>query len=70
MLSVAKKKNDDDKNQQSTAAAIILNDTDTEERKRWLEDIKRYQRKKDVECILERGFGYHWDMQASQCVAD
>jgi hypothetical protein len=54
-------------NLQST---IILNDAETQERKQWLEDIERYQRKKDVECILEHGFGYHWDILASKCVAD
>ena len=43
---------------------------ETEERKQWLECIKQWQLKKDVQCIRIHGYGWHYDIDTDTSVKD
>jgi hypothetical protein len=64
LLTTNKKKN----NQQSTA--VTINDKDTEERKQWLECIKLWKQRKDAQCIVIHGLGWHYNIDTDTCVKD
>jgi hypothetical protein len=55
-----------EKNNLQPSAAL----TETEEHKRWLEGIKLWQQRKDVQCILIHGIGWHHDIDTDTCVQD
>jgi hypothetical protein len=43
---------------------------ETEERKQWLECTKQWQLKKDAQCIVMHGCGWHYDIDTDTCVKD
>jgi hypothetical protein len=44
--------------------------TETEERKQWLECIKLWKQRKDTQCIVIHGTGWHYNIDTDTCVKD
>lgn len=56
--------------QNKLSAILTIKDTDTEERKRWVEGTKQWLLKKDAQCIVMHGYGWHYDIDTDTCVKD
>jgi hypothetical protein len=57
-------------NQNKEKTVLTIKDTDTEERKRWVQGVKLWQQKKDAQCIVMHGYGWHYDIDTDTCVKD